>query len=408
MIKKITLIFIALYPIMPDYFRLLSLPSGAVVACLFFALSCLNKDRLFTVRKKDAITCGIPTALMCIPYIFHGEYSTAVKCIIEYMFVFLLLCRYFTTKARVIEALDILVTVSVVMCFFGMFEFATGRSLFEGLYSGVSTDLSPALQMRGPFARSEATFGHSITYAIYLSICALTDSVFIIKTRKKKYKFYYIVLVATLFMTISRAPIILFVFGQLLLLYMFGFDKFIKTLFKAIICLGFAFAIVSAFMPSIFSTVQYMFNIVLAIFSENAALQVGSIQNANPFEYRLELLSVIPQYIRQAWLFGRGSSTSFEFQMLGHTYYSIDNAYLVWLFKYGLFGLLGNLIYFIDIFIFGCKQGKKDGFMKLFFVIAIIYFLNLFSVAQMSEYKLWIIMVSIAYNLYRLNHKQVD
>ena len=388
---------------MPDYYRILGLPSGVVIACLFVVLSSFDKHKLFMIRKKDAITCIIPTALMCIPYIVHGEYTTAIKCIIEYTLVFLFLCRYFNTKERIVEALDVLITVAFITCFFGIFEFATRHSLFGGLYSGVSTDLGPNLQMRGLFARCEATFGHAITYAIYLSICALIDSVFIIKTRRSKYKLYYVIMVVTLFMTMSRAPIILFVFGQLLLLYLFGFEKFIKIIFKATICLISVFAIVSVFIPSVLSTVQYMLNIVLAIFSENAALQVGNIQNANPFEYRLGLLSVIPQYIRQALLFGRGSSMSFTFQMLGHTYYSIDNAFLVWLFRYGLFGLFGNLIYFICIIIFGCKQGKNDDFMKLFSVIAMIYFLNLFSVAQMGEYKLWIIIFSIAYNLFRIN-----
>lgn len=403
MIRRITLIFIALYPIMPDYFRILGLPSGAVVACIFVILSCISGRNMLIVRKKDAIIATAVTMIICIPYIYHGEYTTAIKCVVEYFLVFLALCRYFCTKERIIEALDIVVTIATLTCVFGLFDFCTGKSLLWCFYNGTTTDLTPALQIRGVFARSEAMFGHAITYAVYLSMCALIDSVFIFETKKRKYKVYYCILTLTLFTTMSRAPIILFIIGQLLLTYMFGFTKFIKTLAKAGVGLALGLVFISSIFPNAFSIMQYMWNLLLALFSEDAALQIGNIQNANPFEYRLELLKIIPKYIQESWFLGRGASLSFTFEILGHTYYSIDNAYLVWMFKYGLIGLLGNMVYFFYLAVMGLKQRKHTDIFKMFLVIDIVYILNLFSVAQMSEYKLWIVLFTIAYNLYRVN-----
>jgi len=347
MIKAITLIFIALYPVMPDYFRIFGLPSGAVLASAFVLLSFLNINNLFIIKKRDASVALAVTILLCTPYVVHREYTTAIKNFIEYALVFLMLGKYFKKREQIDQSLKIIITVASITCFFGLFEFVTGKSLFTPFYSGVSTDLSPTLQMRGAFSRSEASFGHAITYAIYLGMCALLDSMYIIKTNRLKYKVIYILLVVTLFTTMSRAPIILFVFCQLIVLYLFGFKKLISTVIKVVAGLMIVGGVIFVMAPSLFSNFQYMINVVLAIFSEGAASQVGDIQNANPFDYRLKLLEIIPQYIKGSLLFGHGISLSLNFSILGHTYVSIDNGYLVWLFRYGIVGFFGNSLLFV-------------------------------------------------------------
>lgn len=72
-----------------------------------------------------------------------------------------MLLDYFNSRERVEEGLEVLMNTASVMCFFGLFDFFTKRNLFSFIYSGNATDTTPDLQMRGIFARSEASFGHA-------------------------------------------------------------------------------------------------------------------------------------------------------------------------------------------------------------------------------------------------------
>lgn len=391
--------FIALYPIMPDYFRIFGFPSGSFLACLFVFLSFLVNKKLLTVRKEPFVLCFISSVLICSPYIYNREYSTAVRLFIEYFFVILILCEQFINEKEIINAFEIIVSVSLITCFFAFFEFLTKTSLFTFLYSGVQTDLSPALQTRGSFVRSEITFGHAITYAIYLGFCTLLNSYVIAKTKKRKYIIIYIVQLFALLTTISRAPIITFVISQAIILYMFGFKKFINIVIKILVIFSLMLFVVSIILPNFYDSTQNIINIVLGVFSKESALKAGDFENADAFKYRIELLKVLPSFINDSWLVGHGASLSFNFRMLGHTYRSIDNAYLLILLRYGMIGLIGYFLLPFVLVVKCMKNFNKSQVAMVFFVVIIFYLLNLFSVAQMAEYKIWIIILSLGISL---------
>ena len=272
--------------------------------------------------------------------------------------------------------MDVIVTVSFIMCFFGLFEFITHISLFTPFYSGVATDLNPTLQSRGIFARSETSFGHAITFGIYIGFCSLIDTLLFFITKKKKYVFFLIVLVVTLFSTVSRAPIIIFVISEMIMLYLFGFTKLIKTIIKVSFILASGVLVLSLVFPSVFLSVQTIFNMVMGVFSSEFAESAGDYQNADAFLYRVELMRVLPSLISNNWLIGMGSALNFRFYMLGHYYRSIDNAYLLWILRCGVVGLAGFIIYQINIIINSFKVKSHSQISRYLWPISLFYLLN--------------------------------
>lgn len=405
MLDFITEIYIALYPIAPGFFKIFGFDSGVILSFVFilsYLICKVAKRQTLVVSRKFNKYIVFTVLLLIIPMIAHGEYSRVVRTIAEYGLITLLLIDYYNSTEKIEKGIHIVVITATILCFFGIYESFFKKSLFEPLFNGSSTDLGPDLQMRGSFARCETTFGQSITYAVYLSMVDLLCSYLIFKRNEKKYIFNYILILVNLILTISRAPIILFVICQLLLLASWGYKTFIKAIFKLVTIVALMLILLYFFSRNTFDNISKMFTIVAAIFSDEAAQKVGSsISNANPFIYRLELFNVIPPYIEKHPFIGNGGKLSITFSMLGHRYYSIDNSYLTWLVRYGIIGLAGHLLFFIIMFVDSFKAFRKHELGAVSFFICLNYFLNLWSVAQMAEYKLWIVLVVLQISYFR-------
>lgn len=398
MIRIITLIFIALYPIAPGFFKVANLDSGVILSCLYCAVYTVLKFHTSGKYKLNKTNLSIILSVFCcmvIPMLYHFEISKAIRTFVEYYLLILLLTDYFHSQERIDEAIRVILGVCSIWCLFGFYEAIIGQNLFSFLFNGTITDIGPDLQYRGAFARCETTFGHAITYAIYLSFNGIIASYYAITTKKKKYIFIYILIVCNLFLTISRAPIIVFIIVQMIMLYTLGIRFFVRALLKVLCVAAFILIFAGIIRPQIYSNLLEMATMVMAVFSENLAERVSYISNANPFEYRFELFRVIPQYIKGYWLMGRGIDLNFTFSMFGFTYYSIDNAFLYWVLTFGVVGLFGNVLSIFSIFIISMRNRRKNWTARVIICIVLIYTLNLLSVAQMAEYKIWIIIVSI-------------
>ena len=405
MIETLVNIYIALYPIAPGYFKIFGFDSGVVLSFLFCIIYIFFKGKShLRIKKSHLSIVGVFLLLMLLPLIFHGEITRLVRVIFEYGITLLILMDYFDSERKIDKAINILIIVATIMCFFGIYESLFGKNFFTFLFNGSELDLTPDLQMRGAFARSETTFGHAIPYAIYLSIVGLLTSYNCFVNKDRRYLFSYILIVLNIVLSISRAPIIVFFISQVLLLYLAGLKTFVRTIGRIMVAIILLTLFVSWMSPSFLNSITSMVTMVLAVFSENAAQQIGYITNANPFTYRIELIKVLPQYFEGHIIFGHGDSERITFNMLGHSYYSVDNSYLAWTLKYGIIGLIGNVIPIVKTIKSSIKYRDKNPVFIAFISIGVCYMLNLFAVAQLGEYKIWIIVLSLVFsymNLYR-------
>lgn len=395
----ITLIFAALYPIAPGYFKIAGLDSGVALALgyAFVYLICkVLEGESFRVSKRILRLIVTALLLIMIPLVTSVDVPRIIRTAIEYGVIPIYLYDYADDQNKIRELFDCLILVAAVMSIIGTIEFFTKTSIFTALYnSGNRTDLAPDLQVRGNFVRSETTFGHAISYAIYLSFCGLIALQRVLTTPKRLYCIEYLLILLNLILTVSRAPILIFFVVQLVLLGLNGRTQLIKYCGRVAAVIAIVIAALKIVAQQFFEQLQSIFDIVLAVFSESAAKRVGDVSNANPFEYRLGLLKVIPPIIKNKLLLGNGSFYQIHFSLFGHTYSSVDNAYLTWLVHYGLIGLIGYLIPIIVVFCAGVRMRKYSN-GKILICIAIVYIANLFSVAAMYEYKAFIIIYSLA------------
>lgn len=408
--EKITFLYLAIYPILPDYFRIAGVPSSTVAAILYvIAYLIIHKFRI-SYSKRTARFFLLVALMVVMPVMYHGEFKTVIKLFVECGIAPIILCDSINNNLSIEKILDLLTTVCLVTCFFGIFEFFTKTTLLTPLFNGSETDLSPALQIRGTFARAEATFGHAISYAIYLSACALIDSYFIVIGKKGCYKVKYVITVLTLLFTVSRAPIIIFIATQLLMLWLYNYRTAVKAILGATVVLLIVAGASFYLSEELFDNISGIVTMVLAVFSEKAAIKAGKFNNSDPFAYRFELLNVIPQYLRGNLLFGNGANLSFRFKMFGFTYYSIDNAYLSWIYRYGILGLVGNLCFLLKG-LQVCFKNRKCKIYVLFFGVLLVFALNWCSVAQMFERKIFIVIFCLIYisalNDYKNNIEEI-
>lgn len=407
MTRIVTLLFIILYPIAPGYFKIAGLDSGVVISLVYsfaYMLCKLSERTELQISKRVLILIIVDIFFLSFPLLIDGESSRFIRSVFEYGILIICLYDYVTSENKAEEILNIIVCVAAVFGVIGIFEFITKTSIFMPLdnSSGLARSLGPGLQVRGNFVRSETTFGHAISYAIYLSFCGIIALQRILTTHKLIYKIEYLLILTGLFCSISRAPIIVFIVIQVFMLVLYGKKRVIEYCVKAIIAIATSLLLLWLFASNVFKQLLTVFDMVLAIFSESAAQRVGDITNANPFIYRLGLLKVIPNIIRGHFFFGNGSYHQITFSMFGYTYYSIDNAYLAWLVANGLFGLIGYILPIIVVLYVGVRTHFISS-GKVYLCISILYIINLFSVASMYEYKIFLILYSLALvSYYRL------
>lgn len=330
----ITLIFAALYPIAPGYFKIAGLDSGVALALgyAFVYLICkVLEGESFRVSKRILRLIVTALLLIMIPLVTSVDVPRIIRTAIEYGVIPIYLYDYADDQNKIRELFDCLILVAAVMSIIGTIEFFTKTSIFTALYnSGNRADLAPDLQVRGNFVRSETTFGHAISYAIYLSFCGLIALQRVLTTPKRLYCIEYLLILLNLILTVSRAPILIFFVVQLVLLGLNGRTQLIKYCGRVAAVIAIVIAALKIVAQQFFEQLQSIFDIVLAVFSESAAKRVGDVSNANPFEYRLGLLKVIPPIIKNKLLLGNGSFYQIHFSLFGHTYSSVDNAYLTW------------------------------------------------------------------------------
>ena len=400
--RKIVYLYLILYPILPGYFRIMGTRAYKFLSIFCAGAYLISTRRQFKIKSKNfGMILGL-AGLWILLNLVHYSTSGIINTILDYVLVLYMLLDYFNSRERVEEGLEVLMNTASVMCFFGLFDFFTKRNLFSFIYSGNATDTTPDLQMRGIFARSEASFGHAIPFAIYLSINALIALYFFNKTGKKKYQYLFLLLSLTLITTISRAPILVYIIGLTIFMALMGMHKLLKSIGKVAIVAAVLLLVTYIALPTVFSGLSFIWNVMAGVFSENALLRAGDFQNSNPFEYRLALFSIARNLVRGKELFGTGNIIE-QFVYGNNPYssnlhYSIDNAYLYWLVRYGIVGLITNLIPLLTCIGISLPRCRKEKIYALFLAIGLILALNWFSVASLAESKIWFILFAMIWS----------
>lgn len=406
--KLIFYIFIFFYSILPDYFRIASIPvySLFIIFILFyyFFFNKINVDFF-----KDAMyAIALFTITRFVGMIIHAETITLIRFFIE-QFIFILVISALIYKHHNYENVaKAMVIFSGIVCMLGLVEYFTGFNVFSLIenYSYGTQTLGSIPYYRLGSIRIEQSFNHAISYSAFLLINIFVNFYVIEISKRKIYKFTLVLLFINLFLTKTRSVILILIFGLIIL---FFFDKKLKKKFNLKFYL-FMFPLIIFVIILIISNekinkifIQY-FYMLAAIFNDE---YIGTIKGIDdPTVYRMGLFKEVLNVLKGNYLFGIGLSRTdiikIPFYNLQHDVYiynnSIDNTFLREFSKYGFVGVFGYVAFYIFFFIksvVGYFKNKEIKFYKYFSIITLLYMMVLFTFPQMYEYRVYYILICI-------------
>lgn len=435
-IKPILLILffylvIILYPVLPDYTRLFNMQLYLIIIVIFLGLfiyhiTFVDEIKLNLYWVKNYYFIFLITIIGLIPYLYHLEIMQGVKFIFEYLFLYTALFYVLSKFNLTQKVLKILVFVGFLVSLFGLIEFVFKFNVFSLIenYAYALSSFGSATKDRLGLTRIEQSFNTPITYAVYLSFLLVISIYLIVNEKSEKLKKFYILTLLlfniNIILTFSRGPIVFIFLIQTIFFFMSSGKVKLKILI-ALIPATAILVLVIQFNDTLKTQLSSFIKMIVILFDTNtSSLGDSSLNIDNPLYYRLLLPKTIFNLLEGHWLFGFGytESVSFYIKEIGITNQSIDNGYLSLLVDGGIFGLTSILLsIFIPLFLaFKNIRKKKLRFIlndfsidHMFIFVAIIYLLNLFSVARMAEYRLYMIImfVYMAYyiktNIYEKN-----
>ena len=393
--------YIMLLPILPEYFRIAGSPVFVFIG-IFPVLFLILKDSRKGLKLDKAYVQVIAPILLLaiISYGAHSEFSSLARYIMFPVVSTYLIRKYVKNEEQVYDVFRILVYVGFVMCIFGLMEKLFGYNVFsiiENVADYGKTGTQPSY--RNGVARVELSFGNPISAALYMIfINCLAFTLWrkqgVTKNVKRISLATYVLSFLIIILTDSRMCIITVLLMQVMFFMRERWSKRAAILIALISVISMDFAI-GGFIS------QYLGKYITFIAD---ILQNGSNTSDTNTLYRFELIPVFLPMIRERFLFGYGNEflNGYRFGILNGYAYSIDNMYLETFVRHGLFGFSIVIIPIIYMFSFSKKIKNTSREMSYNFTwMTIIYLINLISVAQLGEqrlfYLIWGLMLSYCY-----------
>lgn len=393
--------YIMLLPILPEYFRVAGSPVFVFIGIFPVLFLILKDSRKGLKLDKAYVQVIAPIFLLAvISYGAHSEFSSLARYIMFPVVSTYLIRKYVKDEEQVYDVFRIMVYVGFVMCLFGLIEKLFGYNVFsiiENVADYGKTGTQPSY--RNGVARVELSFGNPISAALYMIfINCLAFTLWrkqgITKNVKRISLATYVLSFLIIILTDSRMCIITVLLMQVLFFMRERWSKRAAILIALISVIAIDFAI-GGFIS------QYLGKYITFIAD---ILQNGSNTSDTNTLYRFELIPVFLPMIRERFFFGYGNEflNGYRFGILNGYAYSIDNMYLETFVRHGLFGFSIVIIPIIYMFSFSKKIKNTSREMSYNFTwMTIIYLINLISVAQLGEqrlfYLIWGLMLSYCY-----------
>lgn len=422
-------LFIPLYCILPDYFRIGKFPvyTVMIIGLIFiylyskkFANTKINFCELFRERKYISLFIFYILIEM-FSYIIHYEIITMIRFVLEKVVVLMVLYSFIDSRKKFDKVIDLIIIATFILTIFGVIEYLTEFNIFSLVENYYYPNLTFGSQAYVRFGkvRVEQSFNHSIIYCVYL---IFVSSLVFYKTQQQnksnmKYKVAMTMIVINAVLTMSRAPLILFFVNLFFLLFLIEKKKRIKIIKNITLCIPFViiFILITGIGKDVIMQSWYM---ILALFDEKYRVLISTEfgGNSEPFHYRLGLYSIVYNQVKDSIFYGIPEGVSRTFSYVNPSGYiieasSVDNNYLVLLQNYGILGVVNFIVFYFGNIVFSLKRLKITNYMLMsknkilnfnyiFIITMVLYLINLLSVAQMHEIRMVIVFIvlMLSYN----------
>lgn len=410
----VSTLFFALFPILPDYTRIAGRPAYVFISIfttIVFLMNAMAKNRLFV--KKDWITLIVLlySIFITIPVVFTAGVISGVVIVFKYCTPVIITLYTIRNEDGFEHVINILIKVSGFIVLMSFIELI-GFNLFSLIENTDLGTMGTNAQIRLGMYRLEGPFGHAISYGIYLTFIAALIQYKLTRnkaTKRNKAVLSFLLLCIWIaeMLTLSRAPIVIFIFVQFCIFFLYGTKKKIKKIVK--IC-AISILFISGLLivgVDVFTKLQTIVDFFETLIANKTSNSIDFGTNSNPYEYRFALVDRVITFMKS-------TKTSFILgDYLWENSFSVDNGYLSLLIFNGLMGLLSRLglylyaclLAFINIFTHKGYQNIKCDFYFIAFFTLVGYLLNLASVAQMNETPILLIFISLVLSRIRIEHR---
>ena len=412
--NQLVLLILALFVMyLPSRFEILGIFSFRLFILIAFFLAALFGTKIkINVLLKDRFF-WIYIICFCVRYILANEIISMIGFLVDTVVLSFLLCSCFKKKSDIDYFIITFIRVLAVYCGFCIIETITGFNIWSalGLVSGNSF-------IRFGLYRCYGSFTTSINNGVFLCLCF--PLIFYgrdhIKRAQGLTKVTNILVWISLVCTLSRGPLLMAALFHIILLWRNGIFRFIKKHFWAVGLAIIAFVIM-CFVEPTKSIIHSFFDMFAAIFSDEAASRISSSfgANANGIGHRILLFSWVWDKLSQnnIWI-GVGPNTAFDYSFVAsqgstHLKQSIENEYLATLYRYGIVGMVIQIIFFVSCLrkvydrvaierkTYNCSVEETTQFK--IGTCLLCYFVTLLTVGTADEYKMVFILLAISVSL---------
>lgn len=378
-----------------------------ILGCFFVMLLC-KKGKFILGEKIIGFSSFVFFTVAFFRYLAAGQIISGIGYMVDTLILFVLFINVINNRQDLNLFIGVFTACMAVYSMLGIVECFTGFNLWN-VISGI--DLSTD---RYGFSRSYGACTNFTNNAmfLFLSLPAVGWKIMnSVGLRKKLCLFTYVLIIGNILATLTRMAILCVLAYHVLILLKFGLLKYIAAHLMQILA---AIAVIAAliyFIPAVFNAIALIFNMFLALFSDDAAASIaGSFGgNENGVGHRLLLYSWVWDTVKDHAIFGVGPNVLFTYNYVTSegthmVKESIENQYLMTLYRFGVFGLS---LYVIMI---GSILKKAVGLRTLLHdheyrvsptfritATAIIYMASGFSFAFADDFRMFFLLLGMLY-----------
>lgn len=304
------------------------------------------------------------------------------------------------SESRLNGLIDCILGITCVCCFLGIFEAITSINPLQLLAGGGWTFFT---DYRMGIRRVAVQFGQPIIYGLFLMLVSPLAIYRITcgENRKviRRAKIIYALMCINVVLTVSRAPIFVFLLLQLILWYQINRSKFIFRAIWILVFGGLFLQFANLLGLGIADWIDKFSSMFLAIFGTSESSDVYS-GVAN----RFEIFDWVSKTVGSDIWFGKGVDAIFQYKV--HEWQikeSIENEYLNTFFHLGIVGVVFEIIAFLTNVIHFYRKGRsvepqyqRMNLLKSIAITLLCYYIVISTCGESSAITIHIFLLSIA------------
>lgn len=343
-----------------------------------------------------------------IRFITIGNLVSGIGFVLDSVVLFLLVILIVRTKKDFELFVTIFVAFMAVYSLLGILECVSGFNIWYAI-----TPYNYATQRYGLFRSNGSCINYMNNGALLmLSLPVIAWKIQQKDSGRKLAIFAYILVLINILATLTRTSMLcVFILQAIWLVKLGAFRVINKHILK--ILAGVVICIFVMQIPSVSSVVTNFINMFLALFDDSVANEISSSfgSNAEGTGQRLLLYEWIWESISDNVWFGAGPGNIFSYRWVTSsgtvmTKTSIENEYLITLYRFGIVGLVAYVAMVVSFFINLFKLNRKEAVLlkekpvKLSFTFMVItalliYYASGFFFAFFEDNKLMYILIAL-------------